>query len=643
MPNSYYGRCLHINLSNGQSWVEPLERASFLSLIGGRGINARLAWEGIPPETNPLGPENLLIFAPGLLTGTGAPLTGRSTVTCLSPATGHYLKTNVGGHIGAAIKAAGYDQVVVHGRAERWVTLRIHNDEVGLFDASALRGLDTRQTTLRIQVEFGGQDIKVACIGPAGENQVMYASIMVDIYSAAGRGGAGAVMGSKNLKALAVSGDHAVGVAMPEDFFLWNQRARAAMVAASSPHVLYEYGTASGISGVNEMHANTGKNFQVGYLPGCEQLDGVPLVENGYIQNREACFSCMTGCKRHSEARHTHYGGIQSGGPEYESVAALGFGPAVTDVVAVLKANELCNLMGLDTISTGSCISWLLESKEKGVLPPELDGDLDLTWGNPDTLLSLVPKIALRQGVGDLLAMGVRRAARSIGGGSQAWAVESKGLEQSRVDTRSSKAYALAFAVNLRGPDHLFAQPIAELGENELAVRLIEKLTGDRKLANPYTTEKRPEIVVWHEDVYAAVDALGFCSFPTLADYAIDPEMMAGFFSAAVGEPICEAELLKAGRRIYTLEKCFNVRLGFDRRDDRLPDRMMYEENADRPGEDNNPGELDAMLDGYYQLRGWDLRTSWPTRGELSRLGLGDLADQLTAYGKQLPEEEALA
>lgn len=643
MKTSYHGRCLHVDLSSRESWVEPIEREAFLTFIGARGLNARLAWDRIGIEVDPLAPDNLLILAPGLLTGTLAPLTGRSTVTCLGPSTGWYLKSNVGGHIGAAIKSAGYDQLVLHGRADELCYLRLHNDEVRFLPAEHLRGLDSRQTTAAVRAASGGQDVRVACIGPAGENLVAFAAIMVDIYSAAGRGGVGAVMGSKNLKAIALTGDRPVGVARPEAFFEWVWRARKALVEATSPHRLHQYGTASAIDSANEYLANTGHNFQIGYLDGGNAISGKPLVEQGYIQGREACYACITGCKRYSEVKHGKYGKIQSGGPEYETLASLGFGAGVLDVVAVLKANERCNLLGLDTISTGSVISWLLECKQRGVLPPEMEDGLELTWGNPETLLALVEKIAVREGVGDLLAHGVRRAAQTLGGGSEAWAVEAKGLEQSRVDTRSSKGYALAFAVNPRGPDHLHAQPLAEWGENELAVEVVEKLTGDAKLATPISTEKRAELVVWHEDVYAAVDSLGFCSFPILSDYAVNPEIMAGLFSAAVGEDVDEAALLKTGRRILTLEKCFNVRLGARREHDRLPRRMMFEENPDRPGEDNNPAELNPMLDRYYTLHGWDLKTSWPTADTLGKLGLGEVARELDHAGKLPPEQESRA
>jgi aldehyde:ferredoxin oxidoreductase len=228
----------------------------------------------------------------------------------------------------------------------------------------------------------------------------------------------------------------------------------------------------------------------------------------------------------------------------------------------------------------------------------------------------------------------VRAAASEIGRGSEKWAIEAKWLEQSRVETRSAKGYALAFAVNPRGPDHLHAQPIAEFGIRPLGVDLIERLTGSREYANPYMTEKRAEIVIFHEDWYAAVDSLGLCSFPTTADFAITPEMMADLLSAAVGVEITEDEMLRSGRRIVTLEKCFNVREGATRADDRLPWRLMNEENPDREGAINSPEEMNKLLDEYYTLREWDVKTSWPTRQTLESLDMSSVADELDRLDK---------
>jgi len=321
-------------------------------------------------------------------------------------------------------------------------------------------------------------------------------------------------------------------------------------------------------------------------------------------------------------------------------LSALGSGCGLLDTEVVIKANELCNLLGLDTISCGSVIQWGMECYEKGLITAgDLDG-LELHWGNGPAVLEMVRRIAFREGFGDVLAEGVKVAAEKVGGDSYQWAVQAKGLEQSRVDTRSAKAYALAFAVNPRGPDHLHTETFAEFGLSPEARALIRKITGDEKYANPYLTDKRPEIVRWHEDCYAVTDSLGFCAFTTTALYGITPELMAQVFSAATGYEISEEAIMEAGRRIVTLEKCYNVREGATRQDDTLPWRMMNERSPDRPDPNaiNSAEELAAMLDRYYALHGWDPKTSWPLRSTLERLGLGDVARELGALGK-LPDE----
>jgi aldehyde:ferredoxin oxidoreductase len=631
---AYQGHILHVDLSSGRIWQQDLSLDHIRRYLGSRGVNAEILWKNLKPGINPLGPDNVLIFGAGTLTGTRAPSSGRTTVTCKSPATGLYLKTSAGGKWGAGLKFAGYDNLVVHGRASQPVYIDIQEDQVQILPAQHLWGLNVRETTETLQAAAGKRGVEVACIGPAGENLVKMAAIMMSTYSAAGRGGAGTVMGSKNLKAIAVSGSRRVEIEDKDRFKIWTDRVREGLANAPSAKQKTLYGTSGALAALNELRVLPTRNFQGGHFEEAYKLSGQYLVEAGYHKRRLSCYSCSVACHRYTEVEEGAYAGTYSGGPEYETLAAFGAGCGISDTEVVLKANELCNLNGLDTISTASVIQWLIECNERGVLSEGQRDGLDLAWGNGEAVLELIQRIAFRQGVGDLLAEGVRAAASEVGRESEKWAIEAKGLEQSRVETRSAKAYALAFAVNPRGPDHLHAQPIAEFGIRPLGVDLIERITGSREYANPYTTDKRAEIVVYHEDWYAAVDSLGFCSFPTTADFAISPEMMAGLASAAIGTHITEEEMLLVGRRIVTLEKCFNIREGATRADDRLPWRLMHEENPDREGAINSPEEMSKMLDEYYTLHGWDLATSWPTRRTLESVGLANIADELDRLGK---------
>ena len=631
MPG-YECRILHVDLRTRRSWTEDAALADVRKFMAARGGNARLFWREAREGIDPLGPENPLIFGAGILTGTNAPASGRTTVTTKSPVTNLGLKTNVGGGWGAGLRFAGYHHLVVHDASPTPVYLRIRNDSVEIEPADRLWGKDVRQTTELLG--GGGGEVQVACIGPAGENLVAGAAIMFSNYNAAGRGGAGAVMGSKKLKAVVVSGDRPIRVADPKRFKECVARARQGVADAPSAKQKYMYGTASSMIAINELRALPTRNFQRGYFPEAYRISGQYLVEAGYLKRRVGCYACPVACHRYTEVDSGPYAGTFSGGPEYETLAGLGAGCGVSDTEAILKANELCNIYGMDTISTASAIQFLMECQQRGVLSPEQTGGLNLEWGNAEAMLALIPMIARREGPGALLSEGVHHAALTIGQGSERWAITSKGLEQSRVETRSAKGYALAFAVNPRGPDHLHAQPIAEFGFRVLGKKVIAQLTGDERYANPYTADKRAEIVVWHEDIYAAGDSLGLCSFTTTSDFSIGPELAADFFTAAVGEEMNEKELMRTGRRILTLEKCFNVREGATRLDDRLPWRLMHEESPDREGAVNPPGEMDRMLNEYYALHGWDPITSWPKEETLRDLELDDVADYFARTGR---------
>jgi aldehyde:ferredoxin oxidoreductase len=630
----YQGKILHVDLTSGRVWNEPLSADDIRRWVGSRGTNADILWHGVKADTDPLSPENILIFGLGTLTGTQAPSSGRTTVTTKSPATNLYLKTSAGGKWGAALKSAGYNHLVIHGRAPSPVYIDIDEDRVEILPAGHLWGRDVRETTTTLESAAGERKVEVACIGQAGENLVKMAAIMMSTYCAAARGGIGAVMGSKNLKAIVASGKRRMAIADPARFKEWSTRARQSIATAPSAKMKTLYGTSGSIPAFNELGLLPTHNFQRGFFPDAYQISGQHLVEAGFLKKRHSCYACPVACHRYTEVDEGEFAGTHSGGPELETLAGFGAGCGVSDTAAILKANELCNNYGLDTISVASAVQWLIESNTRGVLNEEQQDGLELQWGNTHAMLEIIHRIALRKGIGDLLAEGVRKAAQTIGRGSEAWAIEVKGLEQSRVETRASKGYALAFAVNPRGPDHLHSQPIAEFGLRELGIQLIERITGSREYANPRLTDKRAEIVVYHEDWYAGVDGLGLCSFPTTADFAILPETMANLLSAMIGEEVTEAEMLDAGRRVVTLEKCFNVRQGATRADDRLPWRLMHEENPDAEGAIVPPAQLNKMLDEYYTLHGWDLETSWPTRSTLETLGLHDVAVELDRLGK---------
>ena len=630
---AYAGKILHVDLTAEKVREEPLSQERVKKLMGGRGVNAALLFELTKPGIDPLGEENILLFGTGALSGTCAPSSGRMTITAKGPATNLYLKSSVGGHFAPELKFAGYDYLVIHGKARRPVYLWIQDEKVTIRDASHLWGKDVPDTEELIQEELKNDRVETAGIGPAGENLVKFAAIMIG-HNSAGRGGLGAVMGAKKLKAVAVQGHKPVEVARPELFKNLSLRALQTLAGFEGRKGLSLYGTAGLVPIRNEMQLFPVKNFQEDHLEGAYQFSGQYLAEKGYLKNRFGCSACGTSCHRFTTVDEGKYKGSKSGGPEYETVAAFGGGCKVIDTEAILKANELCNRYGMDTISTGSVIQWAMECREKEVLDAE---GVNLTWGNGEAIVELVRRIAFRQDIGDLLAEGVKRAAEKVGHDSWKWAIHVKGLEQSRAEVRARKGYALALAVNPRGPDHLCSQVYAEDGATPEARALIKKICGSEKYATHVMPEKRGAIVRWHEDCYAATDALGLCTFVTLSrGYLIDPKMMTEFYAHATGTEVSEEELLEVGHRIVTLEKAFNVREGATRKDDTLAWRFMNEpiRSGPRRGMTTPQKELDLMLDEYYELHGWDRATGWPKKETLESLGLEKVAEELARFGK---------
>ncbi|MBW2618329.1 MAG: aldehyde ferredoxin oxidoreductase family protein [Deltaproteobacteria bacterium] len=624
-------KVLYVDLSAGRTWVEDVPPQEVVKFLGGRGLAAKILAQRIKPGIDPLGPDNVLIFGTGTLTGTNAPSSGRMTITAKGPATGLYLKTSVGGHLGAELKYAGYDYIVFLGAAEKPVYLWIDDGQVEIREAGRLWGQGTRQTDTLIKEELGDEDIQTAVIGPAGENKVLIACILFSRFNSASRGGIGAVMGSKNLKAVAVRGSGGLRPAQGKEFFDLASRLRHELAQDTVSGAFFQWGTIGFVPGLNEMGYLASNNFSQCGIEGAVTIGGQYLEDEGYLTGRESCFGCSTACHRFVETKDHTYGQVKDSGPELEAALALAAECGHVDTEALLLANHLCNDYGIDVISTGHIISWAMECYEKGLLKEDQADGLDLHFGNVAAELELIKRIARREGpLGDMLAQGTRRAAEKVGGDSWKLAIQAKGLEQSAVDTRSAKGYALAFALNPRGPDHLTSEVIAEYGLSDEARALIKKITGDEKYANPTLVDKRVEIVTWHEDCFAATDALGYCAFTSTAAYAITPANMAQLFGHGVGVEMSEAELMEAGRRIVTLERCFNIAQGSGRQDDILPWRMMNEEipNGPQKGLVTDKKMLDGMLDDYYKQVGWDPQTGRPTSQTVKRLGLAELCGE---------------
>jgi len=624
---------LHVDLSTGKTWTDSVDSDLLSKLLGGRGVAAKLLYDLVPQGTDPLSPENVLIISAGTLSGTNAPTAGRLCVTTKGAQTGVYLKTSAGGHFAASVRMIGYDYLVFHGASEHPVYVWIDRNGVEIRNATSLWGRGIRETTCRLMAE-GSAHVEVGCIGPAAENGVRFANIMFSYYCSASRCGAGAVMGSKRLKAVVVEPlGGAIHVAEPEAFLAEVGKARDAIYRDTLAKQLYDFGTAADVDFFNEMRSHPAYNFKRSYIDdteGARRLSGRDWVPSGYLKRRRGCSGCIIACHRYTEVDEGPFAGAHSGGPQLETVNALGPRCGNTDVELVFKLNEMCNDLGLDVSTTGSSIAWLMETYERGLIGNDVLDGIVPTWGNREAMLELVNKIAARAGIGDLLGDGTREAAKRVGGESWKWlACGGKGLEITALELRAAFSYALAFAVNVRGADHLLTETIAEFGGTKEAIAVMDKITGDAKAyCGGSILEKRADIVRWHEDIYAISDALGICAFSTTATYGIDEERAARLFGTATGIHLTPEEAMMAGRRIVTLERCFNMREGMSRVNDRIPWRMMNEVQQDLdPSLDPivTQKKLDTMLDEYYRLHGWDSETGNPTEQTLQLLGLDTL------------------
>jgi aldehyde:ferredoxin oxidoreductase len=625
------GKTALVNLTTGEVRVAETDPADLRKWLGGRGLGAKLLYEMVGPEVDPLGPDNILAFTAGPFAGSPWPTSSRLHVTFKSPLTGAYGYANSGGHFVAELSHAGYDALIVTGRAARPVSLFVTNAEIVIQDAIGLWGLTTGET----QHKLLGPDAparagRVACIGPAGEHLVKIAAIINDFDRAAARGGPGAVMGSKNLKAVHV---RATGrSSMSPDF---KMAAKATVKKLDrDPHLdgLRRFGTLVLMDPKNMGGDQPAKNHQYAQVPFIQKINAKAL--DRYMVRHKGCYACPISCSRDSTVPDGPFA-TELEGPEYETTNALGPMCWVDDPAAVIYANRLCNEYGLDTISTGVTIAFAMELHERGLLD---DPELSLAWGDTATLTGLIERIAYRRGLGDILAEGTRAAAERIGPEARPYAMQVKGLELPRQEPRFAKGFGLGHATSNRGADHLYAMPAIDLGAAWDVARKIFAPEILDELMDPANEKYKPDMVVYGEHFCAVTDALGICKFSTVEEYALLPEdLVPGL--AALGRDVTGEDLLQAGERIVNLERMYNVRLGMGRADDYLPKRFTSEplplyayEIDPQTGEAIMAPEplrygllhdFDAMLDRYYMLRGWD-RHGIPTQETLRRLDLLD-------------------
>ena len=587
----WMGRILRIDLSAGTFREETPGADLLAAWLGGRGLAVRLVYEEVPPDCDPLGPANKLVFAAGPLAGTAVPGAGRFAACARSPLTGTVFDSNAGGVWGVILKRCGYDALVIEGVSPQPVTLSVLDGEVALQDASALWGLNTAETTGRLLEKFG-PGASVACIGPAGENQARMAAIMNDRHRALGRGGLGAVMGSKRLKAVALRGSRKIPVADPEqlDFFTYEtgKWIKASPITAQG---LPEFGTAVLVNLINEMGVFPSRNFQESQFAAAAAISGEALA-GSLATGRTGCHRCPVQC-----ARLVKSGSGNTAGPEYESIWALGPQCGIGDLETIVRANTLCNELGLDTISTGGTIGCAMELAEKGLL------DSSLKFGDRAGLLTSINDIAHRSGLGDRLAEGSLRLATSCG--APKYAMQVKGLELPAYDPRGLLGLGLGLATGNRGGCHLRAYMV---GPEALGVP---------KMIDRFETGGKAGLAINQQNIGAAIDSLVACRFINLA---VSEEYYARLLTAVTGLKYLPQDLHRIGERIWNLERLYNLKAGFTAADDTLPARLLEEPVPAGPCRGRTV-DLEPMLKEYYRFRGWDA-SGVPGAQKIAQLGL---------------------
>ena len=613
--NGWTGKVLRVNLTNGVVAKEDLNMDWAREYVGMRGLGAKYLYEEMrDPTADALDAANVLVFSTGPLTGTGASASSRYSVVTKSPLTGGMAGSNSGGFWGPELKFAGYDMVIVQGKSESPIYLWIYDDEAMLVSAESIWGRTVWETEDSIRAQTGVPDCVIASIGPAGENLVRIACIVNDLHRAAGRSGVGAVMGSKNLKAIAVRGTGSVQVASAE----------GAMQAIGSQHGkltdnpgvmgMQMYGTLEIMGIINETGGLPTRNHTETQFEGEEDINGEAVTDNRLVANK-ACFSCTIAC-----GRVTHLPGEAAGkfmvnthprnwkiageGPEYETAWALGAQCGVSDLDALIKASWMCNDLGVDTISMGATISAAMELYEMGAISDNEAG-MEMKFGSGDALVSLVEKTCYREGIGDALAEGSKRM--GIKYGNPGVHMGSKGQEFPAYDPRAYNGMSLAYATNNRGADHLRAfTPAAEI-------------FGMPYMLDPGSPEGKAELVVSLQNENSIHDSTGLCLFISAGN---DLDDIRKLLEGVTGLEFTMDDMNTIGERVWNLERVFNLKAGLTKADDTLPDRILN----DAVSGDNNPakgrvGQLDMMLPEYYSLRGWDQEGN-PTEAKLEMLGI---------------------
>lgn len=593
----YWGKYLQIDLAENSVEERILDLKTAEKYLGGRGLGGYLFLQNCPdPDIDPLGEENTVVIAAGPLTGLPATGSGRISASTRSPLTGTIMDTNVGGLFGAFFKFAGFDAIVIKGKAAKPTAIKITDESFELIDASATWGMDTEETTEYYKKEFSNP-LSVLCIGNGGENGVLFSGVIADAGRNFGRGGLGAVWGSKNLKAILVRGRKKPAIFNRERF----DEVKYELVKLIKAHpitskVLPNLGTEGLMKVIDFFGILPVRNFQQGQFEGVNKVKGEALMKTIFLK-KNACWGCMIACGRYTRTDQN-----QGEGPEFETTWAMGPNLGIDDLKIITEAGYRCNRHGIDSISTGSTIAWAMEATERGIM------NFGIRFGEKDKLVPYIDLIASKEGVGKLLAMGVKRLSQEFGG--KEFAMHVKGMELPAYDPRGSKGMAVGYATSNRGACHL-------RGGYSVSY---EELGSPRKI-NRFASVGKGTHVARSQDVGAFYDSAVLCRFNA---YAVGMDVWARLLGSVTGSDFTAGGLEKIGERIHNFERLVNIRLGFGKEEDTLPERLLKESLKEGPAA-NEKIDFESMLQEYYEYRGWT-HEGVPTQTKIDQLNLrGDI------------------
>jgi aldehyde:ferredoxin oxidoreductase len=623
MSFGYYGKIIYIDLTDSKITIEEKPDSFYRKYLGGYAMGAYYLLRDMDPATDPLDPESIIAFAPGVTTG--APIGGlsRYAVVAKSPESGRLMTSEAGGYWGAELKFAGFDAVIIKGKAKKPVYIWIENENVEVRDAEGIWGSYTADATEKIR-DIHGKRARVVVIGTAGENLVKYACITNESKHFNGRGGLGAVMGSKNLKAIAVKGNKKVPVSNPEVVKLKARRLGKDFIGNGEFEFFHDLGTAPYLSFQNETGQLPTRNFHTGVFENADDISGSRIIKLPEYKGHGACYACPIRCKIEVESKGDFELDIRYGGPEYETVAMLGSCLCIKDIYKILKANELCNKYGLDTVSVGGSIAFAMECYENGLITKEDTGSLDLRFGNGDAMLELIPMINEKKGFGKILAEGSREASRHIGRGSEKYAMHVKGVEIPGHEPRVKQAYGLSFATTTKGADHmsLVGDPVVAMDAGESSLNMVRPMGISKRMELSDISKEKVRYVYYGQMLMNMMDSLCICQYCFMPHFFTLKDLEE-IIEAVTGWNISLWELMKVGDRCITMSRMFNIAAGLKKEEDWLPERMFEPlESGSTRGKKIDRDNFKKSISLLYGMYGWDEESGIPGGAKIEELEL---------------------